>query len=477
MMEQLKQEFSERKSLYIMLTVICTMIVMVLFNLSYLQMQFYIQFDNTSGIIKIISAQATKEEETQKWYFRAGLNYLLDDMSAQSVNFFQSNFSKFNSNDQDKILATFNNQEKFFSNNNEVFETLARMNYTTENQKYINRMSIEQFELALSDYFGPELYVNPTYVELLYNISSKYKTRLSLNNFQISMYNLFSLATNNDMAVNVLQNIDKTVLYNNLFKELEVRPVHADVFEDWMELLNKLGTLTTQEYAKFTNNYTILNQLLAQYEQLRMQENELNYMKAQMELEILPLYNELEEYHNEIMELIDSVKEAEQYLMELQDYETYEFYIGDMLPNGDYVASNPVRTFFGGYSYGDEDMRIVLTKTIPNNEGMYTITAIQDGVTEEGLPHFIELSRMQELEMVALASSIDTTNNKIAYTASKYDELYLLIQDKIDNSGLDQNQELLEALYNQMANLETRILDQKEVIEEAFGVGELEVYY
>ncbi len=321
------------------------------------------------------------------------------------------------------------------------------------------------------------MYVNPSYVDLLYNIVSKYKTRLTLDNFDVSLYNLFSLATTYDNAYNTLQNIDKTVVYDNLFQELQTRSVTSDVFEDWLELLNKLGILTTQEYAKFSNSYTVLNQLSAQYTQLLSQENELHNMRYQIEQLVYPLQSQLDGYHDEIESLIESRTSSQQRLAELQAYEPYDFYVGELLDNGLYVGANPVSTFFGGYGPGAVQYRLILTKTIPSNEGRYSIMAKQNGISEDGYPLYIELARMEELEIVALEEILDNIAAELEYAAIKYDETHAAIEATLINNGYEQNQELLDALYNQMDNLEAKIIEQRDEIEEIFGVPEIELTF
>ena len=77
------------------------------------------------------------------------------------------------------------------------------------------------------------------------------------------------------VAFKLLDQIDPDAAHENLFTTLKTQSIDVEELNRWVDVLNKKRIISTEEYAKFTSNYTTINQLRDEYKQLEHQEIDL----------------------------------------------------------------------------------------------------------------------------------------------------------------------------------------------------------
>ncbi len=328
--QQLLDEYEQHQTAFITLGIIFIISILILLNMNVIKMQYYKYTADTTAVLKVMNYQVNKEGESNKIYYSQGFSYLLNDMSFESRDFLEEHYSTFSEYNKEQILQNYNDRGLLVRNPIGIFEDLANAEYTTQLVRYINRLDIVEFENILIAGFGEELTMSNENIEDFYNVVRRYTTRITLENFKVSIYSLlqFMSDVDNSEIIELLEQINRDAVYNTLIDELKFRTVSLDDFSKWTEILNKMGCFTTQEYANFNNIYTHINMLRQQYTSLWSQAVEAYTLTSLSDAETQPHETQLSTIYKIVQDIEQTILEGNQRLEELgSDDPWWKYYL------------------------------------------------------------------------------------------------------------------------------------------------------
>jgi hypothetical protein len=448
-----------------------------IFQYNYLQMSYFAMQKNTISIVNVMNKQVGNVKEQEKAYFRTGVDYLLKEMGVEAQSFFERNLLNVETRVQEQILKKYNEKELFFSDHQNVLLLAAHEKHQGAMREYFKRMDENKREIILREYFGEEVKLTQDTVTKLYHIAKLYPSKLKLERFTMSMYDLldFPHAGNEEsMALKVLSIIEPQRVYEELFKELKTREVDLEHFKEWVEVLNRHTIISRTEYAGFTNHYTSITQLKNQYKQVKEQRVDIENMRKSIDLQTLPLENQVSELTRQIEFLTGEGAEKDKVLTTLTAYKTVELYIVDAYGEGLYEAATPEKSwFFNTYKPSSERMAVRLTRTKPGEPGVYTLQLYDKGKAATGLPYFEEVSAVQLNEIDTLKSELEKTKEEIEVL----EETLVGVEGeiaKIRSEGkYEQNMQRLEELDIKEENIQSQLQEQVVRIQTLFGIKQI----
>ncbi|OON98741.1 MAG: hypothetical protein ATN35_03775 [Epulopiscium sp. Nele67-Bin004] len=328
--QQLLDEYEQHQTAFLALGITFVLCILILLNTNVIKMQYYKYSGDTTAVLKVMNYQVSKEGESSKMYYSQGLNYLLNDMSFESRDFLEEYYLTFSEYNKEQILQNYNDRGLLIRNPIGIFEDLANGEYTTQLIRYINRLDIHDFENILIAGFGEELTMSNENIEDFYNVVRRYTTKITLENFQVSIYALLQFLSDveNSEIIELLEQINRDTIYNTLMGELKFRTVSLDDFSKWTEILNKMGCFTTQEYANFNNIYTYVNMLRQQYTSLWSQAVEAYTITALSDEETASYEAQLNTIYQIVQDIEETILEGNSRLEELgSDDPWWKYYL------------------------------------------------------------------------------------------------------------------------------------------------------
>ncbi|OON97869.1 MAG: hypothetical protein ATN36_02305 [Epulopiscium sp. Nele67-Bin005] len=446
------------------------------FNLSFFQIKYYTMNESTTSIINVLSNQVKKPAQSSRLYFKTGLNYILEELSEETQRFFNGYFPYFSDSHKNLIVSAYNANDLFFDDSNLIMGIIAQDGGGEAYKTYLNRMNLEQYERALINYFGELFLVTEDNLRQLYNIALFYKERLPLDKFQISIYELlqFSKGDVNNSAIQILHVINKDKVAETLFFELKTKSVTMADLASWINIINQVGILSTQEYAQFTNSYNTLVQLQEQNLQYDRQLVDLYNLKDSVDIQTNEQlqYIEALSYDIEYKEYL--LEEKSESLANLSNYRTLELYVVDSYGGGNYEAYIPEKSFFfGSYKPSNEQVQLSLTKSQPRSPGVYTFTLRYLGQSVNGLASYQEVSDADWKEISTLQAEIKTLEEDISYLTSQQKSTMTEINTVRKVNNYSENIDAIEEIEKQQAENNNKIAAHKNSIQLLFGIGEV----
>ncbi|MEG0352354.1 MAG: hypothetical protein RR586_03735, partial [Cellulosilyticaceae bacterium] len=229
---QFKDFVEQNQKLVIGITAGVVICVLLLFNMSLIQISYYKITQDTQKMVNVLAKEVKEVKNHQKVYFKSGLDYLIEDMSEISTVFFEKYFSYLSLGDKEKVLTAYNEKDILFASQQIIIDEIAKGNKSDVIDKYLNRLDMNTFELALVEYFGKDPEPTQDIVNKLYNVASMYEAKLPMDKFIVSIYEIMKfpeLATENSMALKLLDVIEPEAIYRVLFTELKTQGIEVDL--------------------------------------------------------------------------------------------------------------------------------------------------------------------------------------------------------------------------------------------------------
>ncbi|MEG1276951.1 MAG: hypothetical protein RSD26_03040 [Cellulosilyticaceae bacterium] len=476
---QFKDFVEQNQKLVIGITAGVVICVLLLFNMSLIQISYYKITQDTQKMVNVLAKEVKEVKNHQKVYFKSGLDYLIEDMSEISTVFFEKYFSYLSLGDKEKVLTAYNEKDILFASQQIIIDEIAKGNKSDVMDKYLNRLDMNTFELALVEYFGKDPEPTQDIVNKLYNVASMYEAKLPMDKFIVSIYEIMKfpeLATENSMALKLLDVIEPEAIYRVLFTELKTQGIEVDLLNAWVDVLNKKQAITTQEYASFTNSYNSIKQLRDQYTQLQRQEVDIKNVKEKIDVETSENRSKVDKLTKEIEAVRAEMDTKKLQLINMKTYKSMDLYIMDYYDDGRYEASIPEKSwFFGTYKPSNQKVRIKLTTSQPDSQGVFNFDVYYKGKTEEGIPYYVEVSQENKNDMATLESELTQKRAIVEQKEVEKEKLQADIDKIRKANNYDQNNILLEEVNNKKENVLLRLKEKQIEIQTLFGIGNVSV--
>ena len=434
---------------------------------------------DTQKIVNVISKDVREPKDHQKTHFKIGFDYLLEDMSEVSMNFFEKYFAYLSLEEQESVLDAYNTRELFFKSQKDLLSIASKGNTGLAFRTYINRLDANTFELALIEVFGKEPTMTQDVVTRLYHIANMYDAKLPLNKFKVSIYELMKfpqMGTEDSMASKLLDVIEPKAVHNVLFMELKTQEIDVDTLNTWIDILNRKKVISTQEYAGFTNSYNSVRQLREEYVQLERQEVDIKNIKEKIDVQTSEYLTKIEKITSEITSIQTEMTSKKSELAQKTNYETIELYIMDYdQESGVYEASIPEKSwFFGTYKPSNEKVKITLTDTKPESQGVYTFNVYNNGQAG-GIPYYIEVSSQAKAQIKQLQDEINNQRASIEKKEAEKNQLAEEVNKIRKANNYDQNNRLLEEVNNKKESVLLKVKEKQIEIQTLFGIGNVTI--
>lgn len=475
MKQQMAEWTEEHKKIVMSIAIGLVLFMLLMFNIGFIQISYYRMTQETEKIVNVLSKDIKDEKKHQKSYFISGLDYLMQDMSETSMRFFEKYFKLLNQEMKVSVLDAYNQENQLFESQGEILEDITKGNRSESIKSYINRLDITSFELVLVDYFGQELQLTQDVAMKLYNITSLYDKKLPMNKFNVSIYELMTfpqMTTEDSIAVKLLDVIEPSAIHRILFTELKTEPIDVDTLNSWVDILNKKKVISTQEYASFTNSYNSIKQLRDEYTQLQYQEVDIKNVTQKIDVETTEYISKIDKLIKEGETVEKDISNKKVQVSNMKKYKTIELYIMDYYEDGTYEASVPEKSwFFGTYKPSDEKLKLELTTSKLDTQGVFAFDVYYKGESEEGLPYYVEVSKEEKQQITQLETEII---NLRAVLEQKQSE-YLKLQGEVDKirkaNNYEQNNRLLQEVTHKKENVLLKLKERQVEIQNLFGIG------
>lgn len=469
----------ENKKLTIGLFVGTFVFVLFLFNMNYLQISYYKMTQDTQKIANVLSKEIKEEKNHSKIHFRSGITYLMEDMSEVSQDFFEKYFSYLDTEAKDQVLKTYNEKGEFFKSQQVILEEVSKENKSESIKAYLNRLDMNTFELELVEYFGQNPKLTQDVVIRLHNIISMYDTKLTMEKFKISIYELmqFPLVQEEEsIALKLLDNIEASTAHSMLFTELKTKEIDVDMLNAWVDVLNKKKIISTQQYAAFTNSYSGIKQLREEYTQLQRQEVDIKNIKQKIDVETEEFVNKIGKLTKEIETINADLSNKKLALSNLKTYKSVELYIMDYNEDGTYEAAIPEKSwFFGTYKPSNDKVKLKLTSSQPEAQGVYSFEVYYQGESEKGIPYYIEVSPQQREEIASIEKEIIGLRSTVEQKEAEILKLEAEVDKVRKANNYEQNNRLLEEVDHKRENILLKLKEKQIEIQTLFGIGNVTV--
>lgn len=467
----------KNKKLSIAIMIGSVIFILILLNLDFLQISYYKVTQEPQKIVNVLSKEIKEIENHQKAYFKNGINYLIEDMSEISQKFFEKYYSYLNQLEKDLVLSAYNKEAKFFSSHKLIIEDIASGNKSEEIKKYINRIDVNAFELALIECFGNNIELTQDVATKLYQVLSIYDEKIVMNKFNISMYDLMTfpqMATEDSIAIKLLEEIEPNTVHRILFTELKTEPIDIEVLNQWIDTLNKKKIISTKEYASFTNSYSSIKQLKDEYTQLQYQEVDIKNIKQKIDVETAEYTSKIDKIQKEIETHQKEIETTKGTLSKLKQYKTLEVYIMDYNEDGTYEASIPEKSwFFGTYKPSQDKLKIRVMNTKPDSQGVFTFDVYYQGEVENELPYYVEVSTEEKAKIVQLESELVKIRSLIEQKQAEKAKLEGEVEKIRKANNYEQNNRLLEEVAHKKESVILKLTEKQVEIQNLFGIGQV----
>ncbi len=473
----IKHTLKTNKKLIIVATGTGLAVMVLVINMHFFQMSYYMMCDHTIKIAELIERDLTKKQRQDDWYFKEGLTVLLDELDDTTKTFVEEKFGLFIPERQEEIIGAYNKQKLTFKQNQVVFETIINTQQTHVYRNYMHNLSVEELEKGLKLCFGETPKLTQDSVAQIYKIVSLQQQKLVLQDFKINPYELMMFPHNGDVesiSLKLLDTIAPEAVKESLFKELKTNPIEMEVFATWVDILNKKKIISTNEYAQFTTSYGNIKRIQDRYKQVLIQEVDLQNIKQMTDVQTEQIRNTITKLETQKETAEAQRVQDEAALWELNNYKEMNLYVLDQYQNGDYEVAIPQQSWlFGTYKPSSEKVRLTVTRTAIEEQGVKLFQVYNQGLSEEGLPYYREVSNDDLAQIEALKAQIQKTEALIDESEKQINQLQQEVAQIHKQNNYEQTVLLLEEVAGTKESLELEIKKEKVAIQNLFEIGEL----
>lgn len=478
-MDKIKQELVRYKWILIIGLIVGLGMSILAANIHVIQFFQARMEKNTQKIMDLLAKDMKNEARQDEWYFKEGILYLVEEGSAESLDFLETHLGEMTLERQYDILYGYN-KKSLLLNDHTVFMQILMENLDHEaTTAYLKRIDPDTLDQELFYYFGDKPDITNEFVDTLYKMLVVYPKSLPLKKFQFSLYPILTMtgedtASKRDQILSKLQGeTAKTIL----FKELKTRPIELQVFNEWIELLHRNKILTSEDYTGFANLYRELQLVLTQYRGMDEREVDLMNKKQMIEVELGDKLKLLESSLVHIQGIEYEITSAEQELEKLTDYAHIALYIDKAYGNNEYEASVPRKNIFGNYKPSSQKYILKLNTTAFYQEGVYYVDVYLNGTKTDPkgneYPYYIEVPK-ENLERINI---LGRTRETQIQELSKIKGDTAVLQQEVDAikqaTGYEENEEALQNLDEERASLLNKINEKIVQVKNLFQIGNL----
>lgn len=469
-------------------------------NIKLFQLMSYKMQADTPAVIQLMERDIKSTKKQDGWYFSQGIEYLLQDMSDETKEFFEAYFNEFIPEIQDEIIKQYNKRNLFFANKN-ILTTILLDNMDSEVYAgYFKRLDEITVDEMLASYFKDKTALNNEFVNQLYKITSVYPKQLLLDKFKFDVYgllvfgdekqaNLAEVATEEtpkETEVTLAQK--KDAIFKKLapekakemiFAKLKTSSVQLETLRGLMEFLNRNNIIDTKTYTSFNNMYSEVHLIRKQYSELDGKEVDLKNKKSAIELQLSEPKKNIEAKEVELKNAQAAVSEVENKLGNLTGYAYMALYIEKAYGDGEYEASIPTTGLFGNFKPSSQKYIIKLTTSQFSTPGVYYVNITLKGtkVNNKGneYPYYVEVSQSQLDQIAALQeqreAKVNAVNN-IRSEIATIEAKIAAIKEENDYEAVDSE---LKNIAIERENYAEKLNAQAVEIQKLLGIGCVQV--
>lgn len=475
MKEASLQWITEHKKVVIPTSAVVISLLVLIMNMNLIQISYFKMKEMPAQVVNILTKAKTKEYT--HFYFRQGLDYLMEDLSEVSQRFIEKHFADFDKTTQTHIINQYNKEELLFQNQNIIFDKVISDVSSDTLKNYIKRLSTDTFERALSEYFDANAKLTQDGVDKLYKLLILRGERLPLEHFKINIYELLSFPHKGDIestSIKLLDYIETNRVKEILFTELKTKEIELSTLGLWVDILNKKRVISTTEYVGFTNHNGMIKRLQEELKQIELQEVDLMNMKQSIDVQTEMIVNEAQKITKEIIDLNSQIETYTTEVNSLKNYKEIELYVLDRYENGEYEAAVPEKSWlFGTYKPGSQKVRLKVTRSNVVDVGVQSFSVYNKGKLDDGCIYYVEVSNEQLTHVKGIEDKIQLCNQNVV---SKQNEVNKLNQDIAQirkTNNYESTLGLIQELELKKTNIALEIEKNKLAIQQLFGMGNI----
>lgn len=451
-MDKIKEELKKYKWVFVIGLVVAIIAGIAAANIKTISAVAYKFQGNTTSMIQLLKNDVASIDRQDKWYFKLGMNYLVEGMEEESKTFFEEHFPDFIPARQKEIIVAYNKKGELLGHNQLMIQLILENLQDNNYKSYLKRMEADDVDAGLAAYYGNDIVVNETLVNTLYELTSTYPKKLPYKAFQFNLYDLLVMEGENiqEKKTQIFSKLESVAAKEALFKELKTQEVDGDVLKGFMDFLSETQIIDTKEYNNFNNLYSEVYVIRKKHSTIDEREINLRNKKESIEIQIQTKLDSIEMKNKELATINQKVSSLESELGSLTDYALMALYIEKAYGNGEYEASIPKKGLWGNYKPSGQKFIVKLTNTEFYTEGVFYVDVYQKGTKvspdNKEYPYYVEVSN-DELTRI---QSITNERASQLQVASKLNSEIAALQSEVDTikkeNGYDENEKALQAL-------------------------------
>lgn len=475
--QKIKQAFATYQLAILIGLGVCILMMLVMMNKHIVQMATYVFKDEKTEVIEMLQKDISKPSRRDDWYFKKGINYLLENLDEDSKLFLETYYKDLDAQTQEAIVASYNKENILFQYNEPLFHSIATTDVGEVYKVYLNRMDAKTIQTTIKRYMGEEIKVTQDTVNRLYRILSMQSKKISLDDFKFSMYELMSFPHKGDLesvSLKLLDYIQPESVKEVLFTELKTRPIEIGTLSLWIDLFNKKKIITTSEYANFIKSHGAIKRFQEQYKQMVLQEVDLMNIKKKIDIQTEEMINKVDKAKKDIDVLNKQRATKQSELERMSHYKTVELYVLDQYDNGDYEVAIPEKSWlFNTYKPSKYRIRLKVNVSTINKQGVMAFKVYDKGVSSDGLPYYVEVSQEERDQMAQLEQGIAKDQKAIENKNLEIDNLNQEIAHIRKTNNYEQILNNIEEIQKRKESIQLEINKNKNEIQNLFQIGEI----
>ena len=473
--ERMIQWISAYKKLVVPISIGVIIFLVLIINMNFFQITYFKMKDMPDKVVNILTKTPNKDYDNL--YFKYGLNYLIEDGSEVSLAFLEKCFKELDITMQDKIVEMYNEEKLTFQNQEGIFDRVVDEQVSDSIKTYMKNMDNTIFERSLSDYFETSSKLTQDSVDALYKLLSIKGSKIPLENFKLSIFELLSFPHNGDEesnSIKILDFIKPESVKTTLINELKIKEIDIQNLSVWIDILNKKRIITPQEYLGFTNAYGMIKKSQESLKQIQLQEVDLLNMKQAVDVETDVLQGQITKINKDIEGLNEQIGTYRNRVSSLKNYKQVELYILDRYENGEYEAAIPEKSWlFGTYKPGSKKVRLKTTRTTITDMGVQTFDVYDCGKLDSGEVSYIEVSTEQLESIKEIDNKIEEAEASIKLKQGEIDKLTKEIAQIRKENNYESTLNLIEELAAKKENISLEIEKNRLAIQNLLGIGKI----
>lgn len=481
-------------------------------NIHIFQLMSYKMQANTPAVIQLMERDLKNTKRQDGWYFSQGIEYLLQDMSEETKEFFEAHFAEFIPDIQAEIIKEYNRRNLFFAKQSTLTSTILNHIDKDFYAGYFKRIDEVSVDEMLASYFGEDVELTEEFVDKLYKITSIYPKQLLLDQFKFDVYGLLVLeeignaseeqaseqveestvdtvttdanATAESETTSITLEEKKDTIFKKLapekakkmiFDKLKTNPIQIEILKELMDFLNRNNILDTKTYTSFNNFYSEIHLIRKQYSEIDGKEIDLQNKKSAIELQISEPQKNIESKQVELKNAQAAVSEVESQLANLTGYAYMALYIEKAYGNGEYEASIPTTGLFGNFKPSSQKYIIKLTTSQFSTPGVYYVNITLQGtkVNNKGneYPYYVEVSQNQLDQIAALQEKRQAKVNAVSNIQGEIATIEAKIAAIKEENGYAAIEKELKSLAVERETYAERIDEKAVEIQKLLNIG------